>query len=150
MRHGALRLGFPKKEMWKKVTMGALSVTGLGIWVKMYLDSVDGQKRSSNLFKGVMLHLRSDPQAQQLLGNHIRCDGGIDGKISVLKGVADVTFTVKGDVGSGLVKFEGRRINGTVDWKAIVFDVITPSQTISVSAQEYPLLFTRLPSMHES
>ncbi|KAL2912178.1 cytochrome oxidase assembly protein 1 [Polyrhizophydium stewartii] len=100
---------------------------GLGFWGYTIVNATNSNRSHNTIFRGIMFHLRHDPQASSVLGTNIHYDETkhrpVAGTFNNFRGVAEFEFTVEGDKAQGTVRFKGRRIPDSDCWVSQVFDL---------------------------
>ena len=102
-----------------------LGASGMGLWYFLYKKNINSSKYGTNLFKGILFHLRQQQKVVDALGSPIRFDqqSQIMGDINMIKGNANVVFPVQGSNGSGVVHFRGKRVNQGNQWQSTEFEL---------------------------
>lgn len=105
-------------------TVVFVSVFGYGGYNAYLMDKL--QKSSSSLVKGLGYYIRHDPRTTDLVGvDAAVVDYSASGELNLIKGVADISFVMKGEKGPTNVHYTGHRERG--DWISSRFDVVPES-----------------------
>eukprot|EP01135_Chromosphaera_perkinsii_P006871 Nk52_evm26s621 gene=Nk52_evmTU26s621 len=91
--------------------MAGYAVAGIGGWLALFKLYYNFEKKYTPAYRGSVIHAMDDPGVQTLLGTPIQPGYWIGGTVDPKKGVADLSVTLKGPKGEGLLeaKAEGKR-----------------------------------------
>ncbi|KAI8911542.1 cytochrome oxidase assembly protein 1 [Gorgonomyces haynaldii] len=114
--------------------VGTLLLSGLGFWYYQINKSVQNQLTHNTLFRGIMYHLNQHQEASQLLGLPIKHNELVPAKghCNVIKGDADLEFTVTGSLSEAIVQFKGNRVKNSDFWQSSVFTVKAKDQELRI------------------
>ncbi|KAH6564273.1 hypothetical protein BASA50_000750 [Batrachochytrium salamandrivorans] len=126
--------GFVMRALKKPAVYLGLGAVGIGFWAYTINNASNSNKSHNSIFKAVMFHLRHDPQALSLLGTDIFYDekihNPVQGSFSIIRGVADYSFTLQGSRAIGNVRFKGHHIPDSGCWSSVIFELESNGQKV--------------------